>query len=228
MGRGKHSEQSENFKGKMLISLLIMVVLAGATAVLVFTAPVPEDGYEDPNNGVGQIVNRPITGDTHIIRDPDPLDGPLCGLDGIFCGECDLGYVVDEDGNRILYDGEYVICDNVMIVDPGPVTGPDDPAYTTPQPNLNAVAIHLYGRRNPSADISVGVNDRYQFEVRIDPPGIEDVDIEWTSSNSSAVAVVPDDPSGRTATITGLARGSSNITVTVNGEVSSICIVRVR
>jgi len=69
MGRGKYSEQSENYKGKMLISILIMAVLAVATGVLVLTAPGPE---EDP--GISESVNGPSAG--------LPGEGDNLGLEG--------------------------------------------------------------------------------------------------------------------------------------------------
>jgi len=69
MGRGKYSEQSENYKGKMLISILIMAALAIATGVLVLTAPSPDDP------GVSDIVNGPSAG---LPGDGDntTIDGP--------------------------------------------------------------------------------------------------------------------------------------------------------
>jgi len=70
MGRGKYSEESDNFKGKLLVSILIMVVLAVATGVLVITAPAQENGLVEWDLG----INIPgDDGTTSIYTDPtDP------------------------------------------------------------------------------------------------------------------------------------------------------------
>ena len=47
IGRGKYSEDSENAKGKMLISVIILAVFTVAAGVLLFTTPVDADA-QDP------------------------------------------------------------------------------------------------------------------------------------------------------------------------------------
>ena len=52
IGRGKYSEGSDNAKGKMLISVLIMAVFAVAAAVLLFSTPIDAeavDPEDDPS-----------------------------------------------------------------------------------------------------------------------------------------------------------------------------------
>ena len=46
IGRGKYSEGSDNAKGKMLISVLIMAVFAVAAAVLLFTTPIDAEAID--------------------------------------------------------------------------------------------------------------------------------------------------------------------------------------
>ena len=59
IGRGKYSEESDNSKGKMLISVLIMGVLVVAAGVLLFTTPVEAEGGGPP-----------------VIVSPEPTSGP--------------------------------------------------------------------------------------------------------------------------------------------------------
>ena len=67
IGRGKYSEDSDNARGKMLISVLIMGVFAVAAGVLLFTAdadavnPSPDPGLEltNPEDDVNILVPPP-------------------------------------------------------------------------------------------------------------------------------------------------------------------------
>jgi DNA-directed RNA polymerase subunit RPC12/RpoP len=60
IGRGKYSEESDNAKGKMIISVLIMAVFAVAAGILLFSTPVdavpvipePSPGFDDPDDGI--------------------------------------------------------------------------------------------------------------------------------------------------------------------------------
>jgi DNA-directed RNA polymerase subunit RPC12/RpoP len=66
IGRGKYSEDSDNAKGKMLISVLIMGVLVVASGILLFTTPGEAD------EGLGSTVAEPSTSsvlpdDTDVI-----------------------------------------------------------------------------------------------------------------------------------------------------------------
>ena len=52
IGRGKYSEDSDNAKGKMLISVLILAVFTVAAGILLFTTPVEvedQDPEDDPS-----------------------------------------------------------------------------------------------------------------------------------------------------------------------------------
>jgi hypothetical protein len=68
MGRGKYSEESDNFKGKLLVSILIMAVLAAATGVLVITAPAQEG---DPTTGESGFT---MPGDDNVTTVYDPTE----------------------------------------------------------------------------------------------------------------------------------------------------------
>jgi len=62
IGRGKYSEDSDNAKGKMLISVLIMAVFLVASGILLFTTPVDAmDDDVDPGPSLLDPDNDPDT-----------------------------------------------------------------------------------------------------------------------------------------------------------------------
>jgi hypothetical protein len=94
---------------------------------------------------------------------------------------------------------------------------PDPP----PPAEVRTVTI-VYGSRNRvMTDFTASVNETVPLRVRIEPLGAEG-EIVWASSNRSVFDVV------RTAArVTGIGRGTAELTVTVGG-VTAVCIVRVR
>ena len=94
IGRGKHSDEADNSKGKMLIAVLIMGVLVVATGVLLFTTEVPDvdepfmsseepgDESEEPVNGDEGNYTLDGTNPVLVIDDGEDPSGP---------GEDDLG-----------------------------------------------------------------------------------------------------------------------------------------
>ena len=77
IGRGKYSEDSDNSRGKMLISVLIMAVFTVAAGVLLFTTPVEAESTPSGNDP-GIVV--PGDDDTHgqdgIHPVPPPTEPP--------------------------------------------------------------------------------------------------------------------------------------------------------
>ena len=87
IGRGKYSEDSDNAKGKMLISVLIMAVFTVAAGILLFTTPVDADAQnpaddpgfstpEDDINSEHSLVPEPTPSPT-----PEPPDEPIAPLE---------------------------------------------------------------------------------------------------------------------------------------------------
>ena len=70
IGRGKYSEDSDNAKGKMLISVLIMAVFTVAAGILLFTTPVDADA-QTPVDDPG--ISSP---EDDIIQEPGILPEP--------------------------------------------------------------------------------------------------------------------------------------------------------
>ncbi|MCL2463294.1 MAG: hypothetical protein FWF44_11555 [Defluviitaleaceae bacterium] len=81
IGRGKYSEDGDNSKGKMLISVLIMSALVVAAGTLLLTTPVEAD-----TNPGGSIVNQlpdiPDDNDTNSMENPitPPPSPPIVTL----------------------------------------------------------------------------------------------------------------------------------------------------
>ena len=81
MGGGKHSDEADNARGKLLIAMLIMSVLIVATGVLVFTDEAPSDEVipiaidvpEEPEEQVVEISLPPSEPVVPLI-DPEPED----------------------------------------------------------------------------------------------------------------------------------------------------------
>ena len=76
IGRGKYSEDSDNAKGKMLISILIMAVFTVAAGILLFTTPVDADAQ---NPGDAPAINNPeddINSEPSIAPEPTPSPTP--------------------------------------------------------------------------------------------------------------------------------------------------------
>ena len=76
IGQGKHSEETDNAKGKMLIAVLVMGVLVVATGVLLFTTEAPD--VPDPEESIGQVEDQeePSNGDEDYFT----IDGPTPNL----------------------------------------------------------------------------------------------------------------------------------------------------
>ncbi|MDR2570793.1 MAG: hypothetical protein LBD23_10950 [Oscillospiraceae bacterium] len=85
IGRGKYSEDSDNAKGKMLISVLIMSVFTVAAGILLFTTPVDADAPDPDNNPSLNSPEDDINSEQGIppeltptpTLDPVPTDSPL-------------------------------------------------------------------------------------------------------------------------------------------------------
>jgi len=78
IGRGKYSESSDNTKGKMMISVLIMSVLVVAFAVLLFSADAAETTPQPPENGGLAIPGEDdtTTVDSGLAPPPTPTPEP--------------------------------------------------------------------------------------------------------------------------------------------------------
>ena len=105
-----------------------------------------------------------------------------------------------------------------------PSVEPADP----PPPVVEDVIITYAGKQNK--DFTCYIGEVVPLKLKIEPPGIdlEELEIEWLSSNTSIFEVVEKSGSnGGEGKVTGLGKGDGTLTVRVNG-VEATCTVRVR
>ena len=83
IGRGKYSEESDNAKGKMIISVLILAVFAVAAGILLFSTPVDAPvipvetpGMNNPENDINSLPSLPTP-----TPSPSPEPPPVIQLD---------------------------------------------------------------------------------------------------------------------------------------------------
>ena len=109
IGRGKYSENSDNAKGKMLISVLIMAAFTVAAGVLLFTAPVeavePEPPEEDPaiSDNIEDDIDRlqGLHPAPPVVVEPEEPEEPAPPL------EVTSVTIVNSDGSRLAFGDEF-------------------------------------------------------------------------------------------------------------------------
>jgi uncharacterized protein YjdB/DNA-directed RNA polymerase subunit RPC12/RpoP len=76
--RGKHADEAENGRAKLLIGIVLLVVLIGATMVLIFTS-LPKPGEQDPDAGASDaspIPSLPDDEDVTSLESPEVSESP--------------------------------------------------------------------------------------------------------------------------------------------------------
>ena len=93
IGRGKYSEESDNAKGKMIISVLIMAVFAVAAGILLFSTPVdapdiPEESpsINDPDDGVVSLPGLIEPTPTPTAEPPPAIQVEIASIHVTFGG----------------------------------------------------------------------------------------------------------------------------------------------
>jgi len=76
IGRGKYSEDSDNAKGKMLISILIMAVFTVGAGILLFTTPVDADAQNPADSPALSNPEGDINSEPSLVPDPTPTPTP--------------------------------------------------------------------------------------------------------------------------------------------------------
>ena len=71
IGRGKYTEDSDNAKGKMLISILILSVFTVAAGVMLFTTPVEDTGPPEDDSSISNPEDG-IDSQPGLWEDPTP------------------------------------------------------------------------------------------------------------------------------------------------------------
>ena len=76
IGRGKYTEDSDNAKGKMLISILIMAVFTVAAGIMLFSTPAPDSGREVPDTPSLTIDPDDINNEPSLAVETPPPETP--------------------------------------------------------------------------------------------------------------------------------------------------------
>jgi len=183
IGRGKYTEDADNTKGKMLISVLIMGCLVVAVGVLFFT----DAGVE--------AATPPVASDV-VSGLPDPED--ITSMPGANQG--------------------------TTQPDPSEIDEPEEPEPASP----SVSSIRVLHNRNPirGNDFTQPLGVPIVLDLRIEPVGVEEVPV-WSSSDTSVFEVVPTNPEGTSARVTGVGAGRhATLTVSVGGLEEEV-IVRI-
>jgi DNA-directed RNA polymerase subunit RPC12/RpoP len=81
--RGKHADEAENSRAKLLIGIVLLVVLIGATMVLIFTS-LPKPGEQDPDAAASDASSVPSLPDSEAgissLETPDVSESPSPSL----------------------------------------------------------------------------------------------------------------------------------------------------
>jgi len=112
----------------------------------------------------------------------------------------------------------------IKPVTPSPTDESPDIDETSPPPSIQVMAVAITYSGRVKTDISVKVGERVPLKVRIDPMGVDE-EVLWYSSDTSIFGVVPDSLERTQAIVTGVGLGNATLTVTV-GDIETTCIVR--
>ncbi len=194
--RGKHANDSDNSKGKLIIGLLLILVLAVAVVVLVVTSVNDKKAQNDDNQQE----------QTHIPGDEDITNAQGTG------GQQDAGSDSQNTDNTSTDDT------NPNDAEAGEDSGEGTDGTTDAdgqQTKVTAVSITCFGEATEGFTVSVG--DKLNLSY-VTTPADAGENIEWKSSNENVFTIL------QTGEFTALAKGTEYLTLTVDG-VTATCLV---
>jgi len=199
IGRGKYTEDADNSKGKMMISILVLGCLVVAAGILLFTTPIDDaaatpPSIEDPSS----LLQNPEDDVDSLLGTnpvPSPYEDPY--------GDNDpdgLGFPADEP-----YETEPTqLVQSVALLHQG-----------RPLPDFSANVGERFVftvRVEP-----IGLDEEITWTSENRHP-----------DNPAVFEVIENNTEGTEATVTILASGTAYLTVTVGGVTSPVTIVRGR
>ena len=215
--RGKHANDSDNSKGKLIIGLLLILVLVVAVVVLVVTSVNDKKAQNDAQNNNNQQEQTHLPGDEDITnaqgtggkqdansdgQNPDNTNPDNTNPDDVDSGDDSgdgtSGVVTDPNGGENGADGT----DGTAGVD-------------GQEAKVTAVSITCFGEATEGFTVSVG--DKLYLSY-VTTPADAGKDIEWKSSNEDVFTIL------QTGEFTALAKGTEYLTLTVDG-VTATCLV---
>ena len=160
--RGKHANDSDNSKGKLIIGVLLILVLIVAVVILVVTST--SKTAEQPDE-------KPDESQQHYTGDDDVSS--VQGTPG------NLPPETEEPA-----EGEEPAADAPQE----PVQ--EEPVQEEPvqeEPKVTAVSILCFGA--PTSDFTVNVGDKVNLSYRTDPEGLG-TDVEWKTSDENVFVIL--------------------------------------
>ena len=108
IGRGKYSEGSDNAKGKMLISVLIMAVFAVAAAILLFSTPIDAEAQDTEDDPVISTPEDEIDSLDGLYPEEPPTPPPVIPEEPI--AELEVSSItITFGGSPLQYGNEFSI-----------------------------------------------------------------------------------------------------------------------
>ena len=103
---------------------------------------------------------------------------------------------------------------------------PSAPPSASQSSDTGITSVVITYSNRPVNDFTIQIGERVPLRVRIEPVGAES-GIVWSSSDKKVFEVVPENPEGTSAIVTGIGNGTATLTVNVDGFEAS-CVIRVR
>ena len=201
--RGKHANDADNSKGKLIIGLLLILVLIVAVVVLVVTSINEKNRQQEQQNNEEQHQN--------FVDDDDVTSVP--GTAGNQTGnDASGGSQTDSDAGAADADEG-----GADAGDTGAGNDAGNGAVDGQQAKVTAVSILCFGA--PTNDFTIDVGQKLNLSYSTTPADMG-TDIEWKSSDENVFVIL------QTGEFTAIGSGMATLTLTVDG-VTADCIVRV-
>jgi hypothetical protein len=129
---------------------------------------------------------------------------------------------IPDDDYLASIEDDITTFDGIATPPPTIIDDPPEEIYEPAPPvTVSSVQIRygdtLAGAPHSPREITIRVGSQYEFRARVEPPGIDDIDFHWESTNTDAFDAVAIDVGGVGVRVTGLARGSGYLVLTVGG-----------
>lgn len=210
--RGKHAEESDNSKAKLMVGVLLLLVLIVATMVLLFTNKVSTSSGSD---GMTNAVTPSFSNDEDIITVTGSPDANASN-DANASDNANTSDDANASDNANASDDANA-SDNANASDDANATSSPSPTDTS---GLEIESVTITSRGDAVTDITlakIGDTEKLSFSTT---PKTSGKVAKWESSDNTIFTVID-------GKVTAMGRGSATLKVTVDGKTAK-CIIRVR
>ncbi len=206
---GKHTENESNALAKLLIGIVILLLLVVAVVVLILSSL---KANKNPQGGKvsdkpGTTVQEPSKSGTNPGENITTVPGTTTP------GTTEPG-TTTQPGTT-----EPGTTTQPGTTEPGTTTTPPTTTGDPSKPSVSNLRITWQGYGKEDVTMELGEVLVFEADYDLSPEGA-DVEIKWTSSNTSVFEVL------QTGQVTAVGSGTADLTVTVGDKVA-ICIIRV-